>query len=78
VTGLVHGCRSVESGQYIIDILFVLLCDARRRDSELRCASSTSKSIPHLRLLHLLLPLLLDQLFLSLLDRHVASSLLRR
>jgi hypothetical protein len=78
MTSLVYRRRSVEGSQYVIDVLFVLLRDARRRNSDLWCPSSTSKSIPHLRLLHLLLPLLLNQLSLPLLDRHVAGSLLRR
>lgn len=68
MAGLVYRCSSVESGQYIINILFILLRDARRRDSDLRCASSTPKIVPHLRLLHLLFPLFLNQLPLPLLD----------
>ena len=78
MTGLVYRCRAVESSQYVIDVLFILLRDARRRHSDLWCASSASQRVPHLRLLNLLLPLLLDQLPLPLLDRHVAGRLLRR
>ena len=68
MTGLVHWRSSIEGCQYIIHILFVLLRNAWRRDSDLWCTSTTSKIIPHLRLLHLLLPLLFNQLPLSLLD----------
>ena len=68
MASLVYRRRSVEGSEYVVNIFFILLGHARRRDSDLRCPSSTSQDIPHLRLLHLLLPLLLDQLPLPFLD----------
>lgn len=77
MAGFIHRRSSIESSQNIVHILPIVLRDSRRRSSHLWSASSTSKIVPHLCLLHLLPPFLFDQLPLPLLYRDVAGGLLR-